>query len=75
MIDRLRPAIEEALEGVGIGGVKRLGASRTNLARSALEPLRATAGEDNLGPFLVCTPGRFEADASAAADDDDGLTQ
>jgi hypothetical protein len=58
-----------------LGGVERGGAERVELDRRATEALRISAGEDDLRPFGACTPGGLEADAGAAAEHDDGLSE
>ena len=66
---------KNALEGGRIRGVEGRGALRVELARGMLEALGIPAGEDQLGPFGACPAGRFEPDAGAAADHDDGLPE
>ena len=39
------------------------------------EALGIPAGEDHVGPLGACASGRFEPDAGAAADHDDGLPE
>ncbi len=75
MVDRLRQTLEELRERGGIGGVEGRGAPGAELARGALEAVGVTTGEDDVGALGACAPGRFEADAGAAADDDDGLAE
>src|SRR5207249_1152048 len=75
VVDRGRQVPEEALEGSRICGVKGCGAQRVELARGALEAFRIPAGEDQLGPLSTCSSGRFEPDAGATADHDDGLPE
>lgn len=74
MVDR-RQTLEELRERGGIGGVEGRGAPGAELARGALEAVGVTTGEDDVGALGACAPGRFEADAGAAADDDDGLAE
>jgi len=62
-------------EGSRIHGIKGRGAQRIELARGALEALGIPAGEDQLGPFSASSSGRFEPDAGATADHDDGLSE
>ena len=75
MVDRGRQVTEEPLEGSRIRGVEGRGAQRVELARGALEALGIPAGEDQLGPLSACSSGRFEPDAGATADHDDGLPE
>ena len=75
VVDRGRQVTEEPLEGSRIRGVEGCGAQRVELARGALEALGIPAGEDHLGPLSACSSGRFEPDAGAAADHDDGLPE
>src|SRR5262249_23641904 len=48
---------------------------RVEFARGALEALGIPAGEDQLGPLSACSSGRFEPNAGAPADHDDGLPE
>ena len=73
VVDRGRQVTEEPLERSRIRGVEGRGAQRVELARHALEALGVPAGEDELGSLSACPSGRFESDASATADHDDGL--
>ena len=49
------------------------GAQGINLTGSVLEALGIPARENHLGAFCTCTTCRFESDASATADDDNGV--
>ena len=75
MVDRRRQALEEPVEGGAVGGVEGRGAERVELECGALEALGIAGGEDDVGPLGTCGSGRFQADAGAAADDDDGLPE
>ena len=58
---------------VEIGGVERLRAQRADLGRCLLEPVRVTAGEDDVGALGAGQPRGLQPDARAAADHDDCL--
>jgi hypothetical protein len=64
---------EEPIESNGIRGVEGRAAQGTNLTGSVLEALGIPARENYIGPFCTCTTRRFESDAGAAADDNNGL--
>ena len=49
--------------------------SAPSFARGALEALGIPGGEDHVGPLSACSSGRFEPDAGATADHDDGLPE
>jgi hypothetical protein len=68
-----REVTEEPVESDRIGGVESGSTQGINLTGSVLEALGIPAREDNLGPFRSCTACRFESDASATADHDNGL--
>jgi hypothetical protein len=68
-----REVTEEPIESNRIGGVEGRGTQGINLTGSALEALGIPAREDHLGPFCMCTTCRFESDAGATADYNNGL--
>ena len=75
MVDRRGQLVEELLEPVEVGGVEGRRAPRAELGRGALEALGVAAGEDDVGALGAGAPGGLEADAGAAADHDDGLSE
>jgi hypothetical protein len=75
VVDRGRQLVEEPLEALEVGGVERRTAQRTEFVRGVLDAFRIAAGENQLGPSSACSPTRFEPDAGATADDDDGLPE
>src|SRR5271168_1311736 len=68
-----REVTEEPIESNRIRGVEGRGTQGINLTGSVLEALGIPAREDHLGPFCTCTTCRFESDASATADHNNGL--
>jgi hypothetical protein len=70
-----RQVTEELLEGSRVVGVEGRGAQRVELACGALETLRIPAGKDDLRPLGACSSCRFQPDAGASADHDDGLPE
>jgi hypothetical protein len=68
-----REVTEEPIESNRIGGVEGRGTQGINLTGSVLEALGISAREDHLGPFCTRTMCRFESDASATADHNNGL--
>ena len=66
---------KEPLDRNGVRGVEGSSAQRINLARRPLEAFGAPGGEDDLSPFRASVSGRFESDAGATADHNDGLPQ
>ena len=75
VVDRAGRPWKNRSSGSRIRGVEGGGAQRLEFARGALEALGIPAGEDQPGPLGACSPGRFEPDAGAAADHDDGLPE
>ena len=65
---------EEAFEGGRVVGVDRRRARRADLTGRLLQPLGISARQHDIGPLSARKPRRLEADAGAAADHDDGLT-
>ena len=65
--------MEEPVESNRIRCIEGRSTNGINLAGSALEALGIPAREDHLGPFGTCTTCRFESDASATADHNNGL--
>src|SRR5262249_5784128 len=62
-------------QGRRIVGVEGGGALRAKLDRRLLEAFGVAPGEDNAGALGAGSPGGFQPDAGAAADDDDGLAE
>ena len=55
--------------------VEGRGALRVELDRCLLKALGIAPGEDDAGALGAGSPGGFQPDAGAAADDDDGLSE
>jgi hypothetical protein len=72
---RVDNAQEERLQGARIVGVEGRGALRAKLERRLLEAFGIAPSEDNAGALGAGSPGGFQPDAGAAADDDDGLAE
>jgi hypothetical protein len=68
-----REVTEEPVESNRISGVEGGGTQGINLTGSVLEALGIPAREDHLGPFRTCTTCRFESDASATSNHNNGL--
>jgi hypothetical protein len=75
VVDRGWKTLEERLEGGRIVGVEGRGALRGDLARCLFEAFGIAPGEDEAGALGAGSPGGFQPDAGAAADDDDGLAE
>jgi hypothetical protein len=75
VVDRGWESLEERLQGGRIVGVEGRGVLRVELERCSLEAFRAAPGEDDAGALGAGSPGGFQPDAGAAADDDDGLAE
>jgi hypothetical protein len=75
VVDRVRHAIEELLERSRIGCVEVRDAARLYVRRRLLEALAIAAGQHDLSTLGASSPGGFEPDAGAAADQDDGLAE
>jgi hypothetical protein len=75
VVDRGWEILEERLQGGRIVGVEGGGALHVELARCLLEAFGVAAGEDDAGALGAGSPGRFQPDARAAADHDDGLSE
>jgi hypothetical protein len=65
--------LEERLQGGRIVGVEGCDALRVELERCSLEAFRIAPGEDDAVALGAGSPGGFQPDAGAAADDDDGV--
>ena len=72
MVD-CREVTEEPIESNRIRGVEGRGTQGINLTGSVPEALGIPAREDHTGPFCTCTTCRFESDAGATADHNNGL--
>jgi hypothetical protein len=75
VVDRGWKILEEQLEGGRIVGVEGRGALRVELERCLLEAFGIAPGEDEAGALGAGSPGGFQPDACAAADDNDGLAE
>jgi hypothetical protein len=73
VVDGVRQILEEPLQGRRIRRIEGRCAQRAELGRGGLQSLAMAPGEDDISPLGTCTPGRFESDARATADHDDGL--
>src|SRR3989442_1312623 len=60
----------ERIEVCGIEG----GCAGAKFEADAVQAMGASGGEDHLGSLATSKPGRFESDARATADHDDGLS-
>src|SRR5262245_11993583 len=70
-----REVTEEPIESNRIRSVEGRSTQGINLIGSVLEALGIPARENHFGPFCTCTTCRFESDASATADHNNGLSQ
>ena len=75
MVDHSRQVREESLERSRIVGVECGSAERGEFACGALQSLGVSRGEDNAGSLRARPSRRFEPDAGAPADHDDGLPE
>src|SRR5689334_7243406 len=75
VVDRRGQLVEESPESFEVGGVEGRAAQRADFAGGTLEALRVPGGENYVRPLSACSSGRFEPDAGATADDDDGLPE
>jgi hypothetical protein len=66
---------KEPLDRNGVRGVEGSCAQRIDFSRSALETLEIPTSEEDLSPFRASVSGRFESDAGATADYNDGLSE
>ena len=73
VVDRSGQFVEELREAVKVGSIKGHSALRVEFARYLLKALGIPASEDQLGPLSACSSGRFQPNASAAADYNDSL--
>lgn len=74
MIDGFLEAAEEPLQRCRVMGIESPCGASAHLGGGALEPVRVTSGEDDLGPLGPRPSGRLKTDTRTAPDDDDGLT-
>ena len=70
-----REILEERLQGGRIVGVEGRGPLRVEFQRCLLEAIEIAPGEDDAGALGAGSPGGFQPDAGAAADDDDDLAK
>jgi hypothetical protein len=75
VVDRSGQFVEEPREAVKVGSIKGHRALRVEFARYLLKALRIPGSEDQPGPLSACSSGRFEPNASAAADYNDSLPE
>src|SRR6516225_9401813 len=75
VVHRRWQVVEEPLEELEVSGVKGRSAQGIDFTRGTLKVVRIATGEDYLRALRTCQPGRFESDASASADHENGLTQ
>ena len=73
VVDRRWQLVEEPIEALEVGGVKRRNAQRAKFACGALEAFRVAGGENDIGALGPRSPGRLQPDPRAAADHDDRL--
>jgi hypothetical protein len=75
VVDRRGQLVEEPPEPFEVGGVEGRGTLRIELAGGALERLGVSGNEDDVCSLSARSSGRFESDAGATADYDDGLPE
>jgi hypothetical protein len=75
VVDRGRQVTEESREWSRIGGIEGRYAQRFKLAGGELKAFGIPACEDQPDPLSVCSSGRFEPNAGAAADYNDSLPE
>jgi hypothetical protein len=75
MVDRSWHVEEESLERGRIFGVESRGAERANLACGTLQSPGVSRREDNVRSLRACPSRRFEPNAGASANHDDGLSE
>jgi hypothetical protein len=75
MIDWSRQVEEEFLDPNRIIGVESRGPERADLACGPLQSPEVSGGEDNVRSLPTRPPRRFEPDASASANHDNGLSE
>jgi hypothetical protein len=68
-----REAVEELLESNRIPSVESRGTQGINLARSVPQALGIPAREDHPGALRACAARRFQSDARAATNHNQGL--
>ena len=71
-VGRPRKNCSSAAASVASNAARPQGAE---LTRHLLEALGSPRGQDDVGPLAACSPGRFQSDAGAPADHDDGLAE
>ncbi len=74
VVDRPGQLVEELPEPFEVGSVEG-GDSGPELEADAVQPIWVARGEDHVGPLGAYSSGRFEPNAQAAADYDDGLAE
>jgi hypothetical protein len=75
VIDRAWEIPEERLQGGRIVGVEGRGALRVEFECCLFEAFGIAPDEDDAGALGAGSPGGFQPDAGAAADDDDDLAK
>jgi hypothetical protein len=75
VVDRSGQFVEELREAVKVGSIKGHSALCIEFARYLLKALGIPASEDQPCPLSACSSGRFEPNASAAADYNDSLPE
>ena len=75
VVDRRWEILEERLQGSRIVGIEGRGALRAEFERCSLEPFGIAPGEDDARALRAGSPGGFQPNAGAAADDDHGLAE
>ena len=74
VVDRLRQLGPELRESVEVGGIEGRGAGGPEVGCRSAQPVGVAAGDDDVGAFEPRQPGGLEPDASAPADQHDGLS-
>jgi hypothetical protein len=75
MVNRARQFLKERPQGSRIVGIEGRGALGAEFARRLFEAFAIASDEDDAGALGAGTASGFKPDASAAADDDDGLAE
>jgi hypothetical protein len=75
MINRSRKALQKCIERGSVIGVKGRDTLCSDCERCLLEALWVAPGENDAGSLGTGSPGSFESDAGAAADDDNRLAE
>ena len=75
MVDRGRQVTEKPFEGSRVRGIEGRSTQRFELPPGALEGLGIPASKDHPRTLSACSSSRFQPNAGAPADYDDGLPE